>query len=289
MSASDKLFPVSAADDIWHQNKAQIRDLYQNQRKTVKEVKYLMEAYGFPVKPLSTWETKTRDVLQLRKKAKSTNWPLIYQHVIPRLKKPGQKQLRKETSIYLNNLEIPWNKAWKEIRRSGAITLPLPQKSPSPLPHGITTRTPSPVQGLSTVTARASQLTVEVLPEHFKFEHKEDFVPIPYSTTAPTAQIGIVDDASGPLARYAVSVYQDCAATILWVDLYQALQYLFQDTFQAWRLHDDLLQENQDCLAAIITHRVKRVRTYELNINSPSCFELLPDGYPIPPFPSHDL
>lgn len=74
-------------------------------------------------------------MLQLRKKAKSTNWPLIYQHVLPRLEKPGQKHLRRETAIYLNNSEIPWNKAWKEIRRSGAIALPLPQ-SESSIPTG---------------------------------------------------------------------------------------------------------------------------------------------------------
>lgn len=51
MPASDNPCPISAADDVWHQNKAQIRDLYQNQRKTLKYVKHLMEANGFPVKP----------------------------------------------------------------------------------------------------------------------------------------------------------------------------------------------------------------------------------------------
>lgn len=51
MPASDNSFPISAADDVWHQNQAQIRDLYQNKRKTLKEVKHLMEAKGFPVKP----------------------------------------------------------------------------------------------------------------------------------------------------------------------------------------------------------------------------------------------
>lgn len=93
--------------------------------------------------------------------------------------------------------------------------------APSPLPHGITIRTPSPVQCLSTVTTRASQPTGEVLPEHS--EHIKDFIPRPNSAMAQTSQIAIVDDASGFLARYAVSVYQDCAATIPWLDLYQAL------------------------------------------------------------------
>lgn len=95
-------------------------------------------------------------------------------------------------------------------------------ESPSPLPHGITIRTPSPVLGLPTVKARASQLTGEIQPKHF--EHTEDSIPKPHSAMAPTTQTGIVDNASGSLARYAVSVYQDCAATIPWVDLYRALQ-----------------------------------------------------------------
>lgn len=51
MPASDNPFPISAADDVWHQNKAQITDLYQNQRKTLKEIKHLMEAKRFPVRP----------------------------------------------------------------------------------------------------------------------------------------------------------------------------------------------------------------------------------------------
>lgn len=95
-------------------------------------------------------------------------------------------------------------------------------ESTSPLPPGITIRTPSPVEGLSTVTARASRLTGENLPQHF--EHSEDVIPRPHPAMASTAQIGVVDDACGSLPRYAVSVYQGCAATIPWVDLYQTLQ-----------------------------------------------------------------
>ncbi|TGJ78275.1 hypothetical protein E0Z10_g10489, partial [Xylaria hypoxylon] len=60
---------------------------------------------------LSTYETKLRDKLRLRKKLKKADWPAVYQHVRDR----GEK----ETGIYINGTKIPWKKAWKEIRRSG--------------------------------------------------------------------------------------------------------------------------------------------------------------------------
>jgi hypothetical protein len=50
MSVSDNPLPAIASDDIWHQNKAEIRDLYQNRRKTLRDVKHLMELKGFPKK-----------------------------------------------------------------------------------------------------------------------------------------------------------------------------------------------------------------------------------------------
>lgn len=101
-------------------------------------------------------------------------------------------------------------------------------ESPSPLPHGITIRTPSPVEGLSTATARAPQLTGEVLLQHF--DHAEDVIPRLHPT------IGDANDTSGSLACYAVSVYQGCATTIPWVALYQALQCKrINDPFQAMK------------------------------------------------------
>lgn len=51
MPASSRASPVRPADDIWHQHEAQIKELYQNQRKTLEEVKHLMEEEGFPKKP----------------------------------------------------------------------------------------------------------------------------------------------------------------------------------------------------------------------------------------------
>lgn len=70
---------------------------------------------------LLTWESKLREKLHLRKHAKSHDWPLIYQHIRPRLEHPRKKKLKKETIIRLNGAVIPWDKAWKEIRRSRAL------------------------------------------------------------------------------------------------------------------------------------------------------------------------
>lgn len=39
-------------DDVWQQRGHEIRELYQVQRKTLKEVKETMEGLGFPTIPL---------------------------------------------------------------------------------------------------------------------------------------------------------------------------------------------------------------------------------------------
>ncbi|KUI55035.1 Ankyrin repeat and KH domain-containing protein 1 [Cytospora mali] len=172
MSTSKR--PLSdEADDIWRQNEAEIRELYQEKRETLKDVKRIMEAKGFPKKPLSTWESKLRDELGLRKKARTNDWPLIYRHVLPRLEHPKRKKPKKPTGVYINNTIVEWDKAWKEMRRSGVLAkspyqgqcshatpraslptrliVPLsPDKSElgalSPLPGYIAVRTPSPFQ-----------------------------------------------------------------------------------------------------------------------------------------------
>ncbi|KAJ0120529.1 hypothetical protein J7T55_015258 [Diaporthe amygdali] len=97
MSTSNCTGPIagSAANDIWRQHEAQIRNLYQNKKKTLKQVKEEMEKNGFPEKP------------------------------------PGKKRLRKPTTIRLDGRNIPFDEAWKEIRRSGAHIL-----SPRQLPQG---------------------------------------------------------------------------------------------------------------------------------------------------------
>lgn len=64
---------------------------------------------------LSTYETKLRDVLGLRKKLKKADWTAIHQHY--------QDRQGKDTGIYLNGSRIPWEKAWKEIRRYGAQSM----------------------------------------------------------------------------------------------------------------------------------------------------------------------
>ncbi|KAI0161077.1 hypothetical protein GGR52DRAFT_576484 [Hypoxylon sp. FL1284] len=102
---------------IWEQNESTIRHLYETKRKTLKQVKEIMETdHGFPDQPLSTYERKLRDVLRLRKKLKKADWAVIYQHC--------QDHLDKKPEIYLHGTRIPWEKAWKEMRRSGAREAP---------------------------------------------------------------------------------------------------------------------------------------------------------------------
>lgn len=71
----------------------------------------------------STWESKLRVDLRIRKKIKASDWPLVYRHLAPRLENPGKKRLKRPTTIRLDGVEIPFDKAWKEIRRSGAHNL----------------------------------------------------------------------------------------------------------------------------------------------------------------------
>lgn len=73
-----------------------------------------LSANLFPSDSKTIWETKLRDELGLRKKLKKKDWPVIYDHVLAR------REHGKETAIYLNDTQMPWGKAWKEIRRSGA-------------------------------------------------------------------------------------------------------------------------------------------------------------------------
>jgi len=51
MPASSYPIPLDTADDVWLRHEAQLKDLYQNQRKTLREVKRLMEENGFPKTP----------------------------------------------------------------------------------------------------------------------------------------------------------------------------------------------------------------------------------------------
>ncbi|KAI5868349.1 hypothetical protein GGS23DRAFT_592128 [Durotheca rogersii] len=123
--------------DIWEQYKSIIQKLYETDRKTLKEVKKIMEIdYKFPVMPLSTYETRLREGLGLRKKLKSSDWAVVY-HRYERRRDAGR-----ETGVYLNGTRIPWKKVWKEIRRTKARTSSGGQNHT--LPAGVDVRTPSP-------------------------------------------------------------------------------------------------------------------------------------------------
>jgi hypothetical protein len=50
MSPPKRPFPQDH-DDIWQQREDEIRELYQVQRRTLKEVKGTMEGLGFPKLP----------------------------------------------------------------------------------------------------------------------------------------------------------------------------------------------------------------------------------------------
>ncbi|KAL1872705.1 hypothetical protein Daus18300_004251 [Diaporthe australafricana] len=116
-------------DEIWHQNAAIMRQLYQEERKTLKEVKAIMEnEKASPTTPLSTWETKLRE-LGLQKKLKARDWSLIYQHVRPRLQQEGAKKLSTPTVILINGTKKPWVKCWKEMRRNSVLNQgPYPEE-----------------------------------------------------------------------------------------------------------------------------------------------------------------
>lgn len=125
--------------DIWDRHQKLLQRLYETERKTLEDVKQIMEAeHGFPDIPLSTYEAKLRDKLHLRKKLKKTDWPVIYQH---HLRRGG-----KDSAVHLNGSLIPWKKAWKEIRRSGAHLTEQESLSLGALPRGVTIRTPPPTQ-----------------------------------------------------------------------------------------------------------------------------------------------
>ncbi|KAI1092765.1 hypothetical protein F5B19DRAFT_191885 [Rostrohypoxylon terebratum] len=124
-------------DDIWGQNEPRFRELYEVERKTLKEVKQIMETqYDFPIHSQSTYETKLKHRLKLRKKLKKEDWAAVYHHCLAR---DG-----KDTGVYLNGTRIPREKVWKEIRRSGARSARKDQHTR--LPAHIRVRTPSPVR-----------------------------------------------------------------------------------------------------------------------------------------------
>ncbi|KAI0530088.1 hypothetical protein GGR58DRAFT_518751 [Xylaria digitata] len=155
MSSSDPLLPAPE-EDVWVENAMLIKRLYLSERKTLKQVKETLESvHGFPSFPLSTYETKLRDKLRLRKKLKKSDWPAVYQHV--------REREGKETGIYINGIQIPWKKAWKEIRRSGYRSAGGDQ--PCQLPAGVVVRTPSPIRS-SSLSSPPLSPSIEAQLEH---------------------------------------------------------------------------------------------------------------------------
>ncbi|KAI1111801.1 hypothetical protein F5Y14DRAFT_301096 [Nemania sp. NC0429] len=122
--------------DVWTKNKTTFRRLYLTEHKTLKDVKRVMESeYDFPTTPLSTYESKLRD-LRLRKKMRKQDWHPVYRHYI--------NSGNRHTALFLNETRIPWDRAWKEIRRSGARESNVDYGIE--LPADVIMRTPSPTQ-----------------------------------------------------------------------------------------------------------------------------------------------
>ncbi|KAI0111515.1 hypothetical protein F4814DRAFT_422707 [Daldinia grandis] len=135
-SVKRRYLDLDPEEEIWERHELTFRQLYQTEHKTLKEVKEIMESeHGFPVNSLSTYEIKLRDKLHLRKKLKKPDWASVHQHRLMRGDKP--------TGVYLNGTEIPQEKVWKEIRRSGARL--VDNGRIIPLPRDVVVRTPSPV------------------------------------------------------------------------------------------------------------------------------------------------
>ncbi|KAG8162179.1 hypothetical protein KVR01_007944 [Diaporthe batatas] len=147
---------------LWRENAVAIRQLYQDKKKTLKEVKAIMEnEQGFPVTPLSTWEVKLRE-LGVLKKLKAQDWSVIYQNICPRLKHHGKKEFQKPTVIHIHGTKRPWDKCWKEIRRNRALMQRHHEGPLPPLPSFVTIRTPSP-ELLGTIFQRKSPKRLHLL------------------------------------------------------------------------------------------------------------------------------
>jgi hypothetical protein len=139
--AHQRLFEIEmdSNQDIWLASKPLIKQLYEVERKTLKEVKFILEAeHGFPETSLvmsqfifmycdrvtitmsisnrlSIYETKFRDQFGFRKRLKSGDWPRIYHY--------ARSKGFSKFDVYLNGCVIPERKVWKELRRSGVMRL----------------------------------------------------------------------------------------------------------------------------------------------------------------------
>ncbi|KAI1358419.1 hypothetical protein F5Y08DRAFT_345737 [Xylaria arbuscula] len=121
-------------EDIWERHRPVLRQLYQVERKRLVDIKTIMERdYEFPTTPLSTYESKLR-LIGLRKKLKKSDWHAVYAEI--------QRRRDKASAVYLCGTKISSTTAWKEIRRSRAISIDDGQHTQ--LPRDVVVRTPSP-------------------------------------------------------------------------------------------------------------------------------------------------
>ncbi|ETS78781.1 hypothetical protein PFICI_08634 [Pestalotiopsis fici W106-1] len=113
-----------ASGCIWQQHASLFRRLYLEENKTLKEVQSEVEDnHGFPSNSLSTYETKLRDLLGLRKNLNPEGWVAIDQHI---------RSVRSTNwEVYFNGRKMLKRKVMKEIarytkHRSYPANLPMP-------------------------------------------------------------------------------------------------------------------------------------------------------------------
>lgn len=136
--------PDTAMDeDLWIVHRDTLRKLYIVENKTLKEVKSTMESLnGFPKVPWalifqdlflrwceisseSTYESKLRDHLGLRKNLKCSDWQAIGHHLEKR-----RREGKEDSEVVYNGVPMPRKKVRKEVSRNQKQNLWR-----SPIPH----------------------------------------------------------------------------------------------------------------------------------------------------------
>ncbi|KAK8059165.1 hypothetical protein PG996_009095 [Apiospora saccharicola] len=132
---------------LWDAHKDVLKDLYLTQKRSLKEVKRLMESeHGFPNDlTVSAYETTLRDHFGFRKNLKRSNWEAIGTHL--------EKREGKESDVAFLGDRLTSKRIAKETgrycprARKGGINAGNPIQGPTPaLPAGITISTPPPTQ-----------------------------------------------------------------------------------------------------------------------------------------------
>ncbi|KAK9426039.1 putative Clr5 domain-containing protein [Seiridium unicorne] len=113
VSAQNRSFhqPAAMASEcVWQQHAALFRRLYLTENRTLKNVKEIAEEqFGFPENRLSTYETKLRDVLRLRKNLTPEGWIAIDQKI--------RTAQTRDWEVYINGRKASTRKVLKEIGR----------------------------------------------------------------------------------------------------------------------------------------------------------------------------